>query len=99
MPYVRERFFKGGEFLDLADVREQARRWCRDVAGLCIHGTIRRQPLLVFQDEERHTLLPWNGEAYEIADWREAKVHQTITYSAARPCTRCRPVCALRAGR
>ena len=76
VPYARERFFKGGEFHNLADVREQARRWCLDVAGLRIHGTTRRKPLVVFQDEERQALLPWDGEAYEIADWREAKVHQ-----------------------
>ena len=75
-PLCRERFLKGGEFRDLADVRERARRWCRDVAGLRIHGTTRRKPLVVFQDEERETLLPWDGEACEIADWREAKVHQ-----------------------
>ena len=31
--------------------------------------------LVVFQDEERHALLPWDGEPYEIADWRTAKVH------------------------
>ena len=76
VPYVRERFFKGGEFRGLADVREQARRWCRDVAGLRIHGTTRRKPLVVFRDEERQALLPWDGEPYEIADWRNAKVHQ-----------------------
>ena len=76
VPYARERFFKGGEFQDLADVRVQAQRWCRDVAGLRTHGTTRRQPLLVFLDEERSALLPWNGEPYEIADWRHAKVHQ-----------------------
>ena len=76
VPYARERFFKGGEFQDLADVRGQTQRWCRDVAGLRIHGTTYRQPLMVFQDEERQALLPWDGEPYEIADWREAKVHQ-----------------------
>ena len=76
VPYARERFFKGGEFSGLADVREQAVRWCRDVAGLRIHGTTRRKSLVVFQDEERDALLPWDGEAYEIADWRQAKVHQ-----------------------
>ena len=76
VPYVRERFFKGGEFRDLADVREQARRWCLEVAGLRIHGTTRRKPLVVFRDEERQALLPWDGEPYEIADWRNAKVHQ-----------------------
>ena len=74
VPYARERFFKGGEFRDLADVRDQAQRWCRDVAGLRIHGTTRRKPLVVFQDEERQALLPWDGEPYEIADWRDAMV-------------------------
>ena len=39
------------------------------------HGATRRQPLLVFQDEERHALLPWDGEPYEITHWRTAKVH------------------------
>ena len=31
---------------------------------------------MVFQDEERQALLPWDGQPYEIADWRNAKVHQ-----------------------
>ena len=75
VPYVRERFFKGGDFKDLSDVREQAQTWCRDVAGLRIHGTTCRKPLVVFQDEERQALIPWDGEPYEIADWRNAKVH------------------------
>ena len=74
--YVRERFFKGADFRDLSHVREEASRWCRDVAGLRIHGTTRRKPLVVFQDEERQDLIPWDGEPYEIADWRNAKVHQ-----------------------
>ena len=74
--YVRERFFKGADFRDLSHVREEASRWCRDVAGLRVHGTTRRKPLVVFQDEERHALIPWDGEPYEIADWRNAKVHQ-----------------------
>ena len=74
--YVRERFFKGADFRDLSHVREEASRWCRDVAGLRIHGTTRRKPLVVFQDEERHALIPWDGEPYEISGWRSAKVHQ-----------------------
>ena len=73
--YVRERFFKGGEFRDLTDLREQAARWCRDVAGQRVHGTTRRQPLAVFLDEERHALTPWDGESYEITHWRTVKVH------------------------
>ncbi len=73
--YVRERFFKGGSFKDLTHLREEAARWCRDVAGRRVHGTTRRQPLAVFQDEERQALVPWDGEPYEITHWRTVKVH------------------------
>ena len=44
VPYVRERFFKGGEFTGLSDMRSAARRWCLEVAGQRIHGTTRKQP-------------------------------------------------------
>ena len=73
--YVRERFFKGGSFSSFSHLREEAARWCRDVAGHRVHGATRRQPLAVFQDEERHALAPWDGEPYEITHWRTAKVH------------------------
>ena len=99
--YVRERFFKGGNFSGLAHLREESARWCRDVAGRRVHGTTRRQPLAVFPgclpwlsslavfpgclpwlsslavfpEEERHTLLPWDEEPYEITHWRTVKVH------------------------
>ena len=48
--YARERWWKGGRFVDLADSREQAESWCRDVAGLRVHGTTRRLPRVVFED-------------------------------------------------
>ena len=53
VPYVRERFFKGGTFTGLSDMRSAARRWCLEVAGQRVHGTTRRQPLAVFHQEER----------------------------------------------
>ena len=56
--YARERFFEGGDFKDLADIRSQAKRWCRDVAGMRIHGTTQRRPLQVFLDEEQSALAP-----------------------------------------
>ena len=94
--YVRERFFKGSEFRDLAHLRDEAARWCRDVAGRRIHGTARRQPLEVFEKEERSARAPWDGEPYEITDWRTAKVHpdhhvscQYALYSV--PSTLCPP--------
>jgi len=94
--YARERFFKGGEFRDLVQLRAEAVRWCRDVAGMRIHGTTQRQPLQVFLDEERDALLPWDGQPYEVTHWRTAKVHtdhhvscQYALYSV--PSTLCPP--------
>jgi len=75
VPYARERFFKGGEFHGLQDMRRQAREWCLEVAGQRVHGTTRRLPLVVFQEEEKSCLLPWDGEPYEVADWRKVTVH------------------------
>ena len=76
VPYARERFFKGADFNGLGQMRAAAPRWCLEVAGQRIHGTTHKKPLVVFQDEERHTLLPWGEEPYEITDWRNATVHQ-----------------------
>ena len=76
VPYARERFFKGGQFHDLSDLREQARRWCLEVAGQRVHGTTRRLPLVVFQEEEKSKLLPYDGEPYDVPDWHTATVHQ-----------------------
>jgi transposase len=73
--YVKGRFFKGGEFHGLADMRAQARRWCLGTAGHRVHGTTRRLPLVVFQEEEQMKLIPWSGEPYDVPDWRSVKVH------------------------
>ena len=61
VPYAKERFFKGGEFQKLADVKGQTQRWCLEAAGLRVHGTTFRQPLVVFPDDEREALLPLYG--------------------------------------
>jgi len=48
--YVKERFFKGGKFRGLADMRTQAKKWCLGIAGQRVHGTTRKLPLVVFQE-------------------------------------------------
>ena len=73
--YVRERFWKGGRFADLADLRTQAERWCREVAGCRVHGTTRRLPLVVFRDEEQAHLLPYDGVPYAVPRWGQVTVH------------------------
>lgn len=94
--YVRGRFFKGGQFRDLLDLRSQAVKWCLEVAGQRIHGTTRKLPLVVFTDEEKSALLPWDGEPYDTPDWQEVKVHPDhhIAYGSAlysAPCQTCPP--------
>lgn len=73
--YVRERFFKGGNFRDLEDCREQAERWCRDVAGLRVHGTTRQLPREVFEAEEQAQLQPYDGVLYDVPQWKAVTVH------------------------
>ena len=68
VPYARERCFKGADCNGFARVRAAAPQWCVEVAGMRIHGATRKHPLVVFQDEERAALMPWDGEPYEIAD-------------------------------
>jgi len=96
MQYVRGRFWKGGTFIDLADMRAQAKVGCLDVAGQRVHGTTRRLPLVVFQDEEQATLLPYDGVAYDVPVWGQVTVHpdhhiafQYALYSL--PSTTCPP--------
>src|SRR3972149_6740998 len=73
--YVRERFFKGGDFHGLSDLRLQARQWCLETAGQRVHRTTHHLPLVVFREEEQAQLLPWDGEPYDVPDWRDVTVH------------------------
>ena len=94
--FVKERFFKGGSFHSLADLRLQARHWCLETAGQRVHGTTRRLPLVVFQEEEQAKLLPWDNQSYDVPDWKEVTVHPDhhISYRYAlysAPSTTCPP--------
>ncbi|HZR01162.1 MAG TPA: IS21 family transposase [Chloroflexota bacterium] len=101
VPYARERFWKGGSFTDLADAREQARSWCLAVAGQRVHGTTRRVPLVVFEDEERGALTPlaatpYGDAPYDVPIWRDLVVHadhhvQFVQALYSAPSTTCPP--------
>jgi transposase len=75
VPYVRKNFFAGETFRDLAHVQEEAIRWCRDIAGMRIHGTTRRRPAIVFNEEEKTCLLPLSEERFDVPRWGSVKVH------------------------
>jgi transposase len=94
--YVRERFWKGSRFRDLADAQRQAQAWCIEVAGRRVHGSTGYVPLIVFEERERAHLLPIGDEPYDVPVWRTVTVHpdhhisfQNALYSA--PSSTCPP--------
>jgi transposase len=73
--YVRNNFFAGEEFVDLADAQARAERWCATTAGLRVHGTIQARPAEVFADHEAGLLLPVR-EPYDVPIFALVKVHR-----------------------
>lgn len=76
VPYVRESWFDGETFVDLDDARRSAEHWCRDVAGMRVHGTTRRVPGEVFESIEKAAMRPAPESPFDVPVWIEsAKVH------------------------
>jgi transposase len=75
IPYVRENFFRGETWLDLAHVQREAVRWCRAVAGTRVHGTTQQRPLAVFEATEQTALQPLTGARFDPPTWKRCKAH------------------------
>lgn len=75
IPYVRENFFKGEQFIDCEHVQREAVKWCTDVAGMRIHGTTRKRPKIVFEEQEKVLLLQMREERFDIPKWGTVSVH------------------------
>lgn len=56
--YVRTSFVYGREFLGDADLNAQAMNWLTHVANPRVHRTIKEQPIVRFERDERAVLLP-----------------------------------------
>ena len=74
--FVRGSFFAGETFIDLADAQRRAETWCRERAGLRIHGTTQQRPAEVFTAEEQPRLLPAPTALYDVPIYATAKVHR-----------------------
>lgn len=75
VPYVRENFFRGEIWRDLAHVQTSVIAWVRGTAGTRIHGTTRQQPLVVFDTIERAALRPLVAERFDPPRWAKCTVH------------------------
>ena len=76
VPYVRNNFFAGETFVDLADCRRRAERWCTETAGMRIHGSTQCRPIEAFRAEELALLLCLPGGPFDVPRWSEPKVHR-----------------------
>lgn len=78
VPLVREMFRKALALdpqLDIARANKVAHSWCLDTNGQREHGTTHLKPYDAFQSLERDKLLPLPNSHFEVATWKEAKVH------------------------
>jgi transposase len=74
--FVRESWFDGERFTDLAHARESAAHWCCEIAGTRVHGTTRKVPREVFESLERPTMRPPPDGIYDVPIFVDkAKVH------------------------
>jgi hypothetical protein len=76
VPFVRSSFFAGETFLDLADAQRRAEKWCRERAGMRVHGTTQCRPIELFAVEELPRLLPAPTQRYDLPIYVTAKVHR-----------------------
>jgi transposase len=81
--YVRGNFFAGEHFAGLADAQARAVTWCREVAGMRIHGTIQARPAEVFAGHEAGVLLPLSLP-YDVPVLAKVKVHRDFHVEVGR---------------
>jgi hypothetical protein len=81
--YVRGNFFAGERFTGLADAQARAEAWCREVAGMRIHGTIQARPAEVFAAQEAGALLPLSLP-YDVPVFAKVKVHRDFHVEVGR---------------
>lgn len=81
--YVRGNFWAGETFTDLADAQARVEIWCRERAGMRVHGTTARRPAEMFAELEVGCLLPL-PEPYDQPVFTRVKVHRDYHVEVAR---------------
>jgi transposase len=82
--FVRRSFFAGECFIDLADAQRRVEDWCRQRAGMRVHGTTQQRPAETFAAEEASRLGPAPTTVYDVPIYASAKVHRDHHIEVAR---------------
>lgn len=73
--YVSRSFVATCGAEDLPTANRELVTWLAKTASLRVHGTTGRQPLAMFESEERDRLLALPAQRFELVLWKRAKVH------------------------
>ncbi len=76
VPFVRNSFYAGETFIDLADGQRRAEQWCVGRAGRRTHGTTACRPIELFELAEKPRLQPVPAGHYDLPIYATAKVHR-----------------------
>ncbi len=82
--YVRENFWRGEEFTDLAQAQARVEVWCRSTAGMRVHGTTAQRPAEDFTASEQPLLLPAPTQDYDRPLFSTPKVARDLHVEVAR---------------
>jgi hypothetical protein len=76
VPFVRNNFFAGEDFIDRDDAQRRAVDWCLTTAGMRVHGTHACRPVELFNVEEQPRLGLAPTSRYDLPVYASAKVHR-----------------------
>ena len=74
--YVARNFLAGRDPAALTINNLKVRAWIEQIAGIRDHGTTHWQPLVQFKAVEQATLMALPATPFEIATWKQAKLHR-----------------------
>lgn len=74
--YLKRNFCGGRTPTTLTQANADVKEWCLTTAGQREHGTTHKAPLVVFEQVERASLKPLPALPYDLAVWREVKLHR-----------------------
>ena len=83
--FVVRRFLAGKEPAPLTENNLKVQTWVAQTAGLRLHDTTKWQPLPQFERVERPTLQPLPETPFELATWKQVKLHRNcyVTFDKA----------------
>jgi transposase len=73
--YAKGNAFRGRDFAGFEEATAHLVRWRDEVANVRVHGTTRRRPVDLFEEERAH-LRPLPSEPYEVCLWGHYRVRK-----------------------